>query len=105
MSVKEDELKGFDSRKEHSYIHITYEAVDPRLHQSTGAFFISLFLFAPGRSVGLFFEGVVHLLAAPSCIRAAWSAICGLKAMQRTIQANSCSRGMHIMPDVPSKVC
>jgi len=63
-----------------------------------------LFLFASGEGVGLFSEEVVHLLAAPSCIWAAWSAICGLKAMGRAIWANSCSREKHVMPHVLPKV-
>ena len=44
-------------------------------------------------------------LPAPSCIRAAWSVSCRLKATRRPVWTNSCSREKYAIPDVLPKVC
>ena len=62
----------------------------PRHRLSTRVFCMSpSFCLHQGGGVGLFSETVVNLLAEASCIRAAWSASCGLKAMGHIIWAKS----------------
>ena len=77
---------------------ISYEAVNRGPVSLLGLFVWPTLFVCPGEDVDLIFEGLVNLMAAPSCIRAALSASCGLKAMRRIIWANSCSREKHIMP-------
>ena len=68
-------------------IDLFYEAVDRGPVSLQGLFVWPPLIVCTRGRFGLVFWGVVHLLAAPSFFRAAWSASCGLKAMWRTIWA------------------
>ena len=84
---------------------IFYDAVERGSVSLLGLFCMILSLCLHKGEMWACFRGSGTPTSSPSCIRTAWSASCGLKAIGRTIWANSCSREKHVMLDVQPKAC